>query len=189
MNKDKFWAIIARAMDNDTEIMYLNLLNETAKLTQEDIAIFRAYVDVYAEIASETIWLDMACKVINGYVSDDAGLYFTLWVISRGEAVLLKALKDPDTLSELSEIPFGDADFEMIMGIGYNEEYEADNAESLEIIHAKITREIVPTIKFKDDEKYGGYASFEEGMEYIPNVLRKLIKRAESARFDWKNYI
>lgn len=46
----------------------------------------------------------MACKVINRYVSDDTGLYFTLWLISQGEEVLLKALTDPDSLVEVPNI-------------------------------------------------------------------------------------
>ena len=189
MNKKKFWAIIEKTIDNDTEMMYSNLLEEISKLTQKDSSIFRAYITGYMEMVNDTIWVDMACKLINGYVSDDTGLYFTLWLISRGETVLLKALNDPDTLSELPEIPFGNAEFEALMTVGFDEEDETEDMESLENIDEKIMEEITPAIKFKNGEKYGKYKSFEEAMADIPNVLPQLIKRAESEQFDWKNYI
>ena len=71
------------------------------------------------ESANESIWVDMACKVINGYVSDDTGLYFTLWLISQGEEVLLKALSDPASIVEVPYIHFGNAEFEFIMSLTY----------------------------------------------------------------------
>jgi hypothetical protein len=184
MNKDKFWTIIEKTMDNDPEIMHSNLVEEISNLTEGETQAFRAYIGGYMEIVNDTIWVDMACKVINGYVSDDTGLYFTLWLISRGEAVLLKALNDPDTLAELPEIPFGNAEFEMLMSVGFTED---ENPELHDKLHEKIIVEITPTIKFKNGEKYGEYESFEDGMEDIPTVLPKLIKRAESEGFDWKN--
>ncbi|MHC6203691.1 DUF4240 domain-containing protein [Breznakiellaceae bacterium SP9] len=191
MNKDTFWTIIEKTMDLDTEIMYSNLLEELKILPERDVQVFRAYIGAYMELVNETIWVYMACKVINGYVSDDTGLYFTLWLISRGETVLLKALNDPDTLSELPEIPFGDADFEMLMGIGMDENEGDDEMdyELMDKLEKKIIEEISQTIKYKDGEKYGKYKTFEDGMEDIPNVLPKLIKRAEKEQFDWKNYI
>jgi hypothetical protein len=189
MNKDTFLAIIEKTKDLNTEIMYSNLIEKLKNLPEKDVQIFRAYIDGYMELSSETIWIDMACKVINGYVSDDTGLYFILWLISRGETVLLKALNDPDTLSELPEIPFGDADFEMLMGIGMDENEEEMDYELMEKLKEKIIEEIAPTIKYKDGERYGKYETFEDGMEDIPNVLPKLIKRAEMEEFDWRNYI
>jgi hypothetical protein len=190
MNKDTFWAIIEKTKDLDTEIMYSNLIEELKILPEKDVQIFRAYIDGYMELSSETIWVDMACKVINGYVSDDTGLYFTLWLISCGEIVFLNALNDPDTLSELPKLPFGDADFEMLMGIGMDENGEGEmDYELMEKLKEKIIEEITPTIKYKDGERYGKYKTFEDGMEDIPNILPKLIKRAEIEEFDWRNYI
>ncbi|WAW09473.1 DUF4240 domain-containing protein [Oxalobacter vibrioformis] len=139
------------------------------------------------EAAGETIWLDMACKVINGYVSNDTALYSTLWVISRGENVLLNALKDPDSLAELDSIPFGEAECEMLMAIGFNG--EDFHLEEMEAIHQKWLEEIVPAIAFRNNEKYGAYDRFEDAMADIPNVLPHLLRRAEQAGFDWENFI
>ena len=189
MNKDAFWAIIENAKNTNTEKMYSNLTKQMTKLSKEDVFRFRAYLVSYMELANETIWIDMACKVINGYVSDDTGLYFTLWLIAQGETVLLNALKDPDTLAELPEIPFGNADFEMLMAVGFDEDEDIDEVEAGNVFE-KIMEEITPSIQYKDGEKYGKYASFEEAMiEGIPNVLPKLIKRAALEQFDWINYI
>jgi len=184
MNKDTFWHIIETTKDINTEIMYLNLTKKMTELSKKDVQIFRTYLTVYMGLLDETIWVDMACKIINGYVSDDTALYFTLWLISRGETVLLNALYDPDTLSELPAIPWGNANFEMLMSIGFDENEDMNNK-----MQDKIIEEITSTIKFKEGKKFGKYKTFEEGMQDIPNVLPRLIKRAELEKFDWRNYI
>ncbi|MDR3257990.1 MAG: DUF4240 domain-containing protein [Fusobacteriaceae bacterium] len=186
MDKKHFWSIIEKAKNTDSEIMYLNLINEISKLSEDEVIVFNAYIGSYTEITNDTIWVDMACKVINGYVSDDTGLYFSLWLIAQGEATLLNALKDPDSLSELPKIPFGNAEFEMLMSIGMNENTDYEKIIS---ISEKIVEEINPGIIIKNGKKYGDYKSFEDAMKDIPNILPKLIKRAERNGFDWKNYI
>jgi len=189
MNKNTFWAIIEKAKDADTEIMYSNLTEEIADLSKEDILMFRAYINGYMELINETIWIDMACKVINGYTNDDTELFFYLWLISQGETVLLKALNDPDTLSELPEIPFGNAEFERLMSVGFDEDEEEIDEVAIENLEKKIIGEIASTIKFKNGEKYGRYKTFEDGIDDIPNVLPKLTKRAKEEQFEWGNYI
>ena len=169
--------------------MYSNLTEEITDLLKEDILMFRAYINGYMELINETIWIDMTCKVINGYTNDDAELSFYLWLISQGEAVLLKALNDPDTLSELPEIPFGNAEFERLMSIGFDEDEEEIDEAAIENLEEKIIGEIASTIKFKNGEKYGRYKTFEDGIEDIPNVLPKLIKQAKEEQFEWENYI
>jgi hypothetical protein len=189
MHKKRFWKIIERTKDPDPEEMYAHLAYELRSLSKNDALSFNSYVAAYMELVNGTVWLDMACKVINGYVSDDTGLYFTLWVISRGENVLLDALNDPDSLSKVADIPFGDAEFEMLMSVGIDnlEEKAASNFELMEQSRQKAMAEIAPTIKFKGGEKYGDYEEFDDALEDIPNVLPKLIKRAEQAGFDWEN--
>lgn len=186
MNKTAFWEIMERAKDLDTNKMLYKLQTEMQNLSQADMLLFNSYLAAYMELANEAVWLDMACKVVNGYVSDDTGLYFTLWVISRGETVLLKALLNPDALAELSEIPWGNAEFEMLMSIGMDYSEEMD-WEEMEKLRQNAIEEITPTIQFKNNEKFGGYETFEDAMKDIPNVLPQLIKRAESEKFDWKN--
>jgi len=177
--------------------MISNLSKKISDLSRKDVKLFRAYISGYVEMINESIWVCMACRVINGYVSDDTVLYFTLWLISKGENILLKTLYNPDSLSELIEIPFRHADFEEFLGFGYDEVEEDINEDEEEVnemginekIIKRITKEIMPTILFKDGKKYGKYKSFEEGMKDIQNILPKLIKRAEMEEFDWKNYL
>ena len=185
MNKTTFWEIMERAKDSNTDKMLSNLQKEMQNLSESDVLLFSSYIAAYMQLVSETVWLDMACKVINGYVSDDTGLYFTLWVISRGETVLLNALQNPDSLAELPEIPWGNADFEMLMSVGMDYSEELDY-EEIEKLQQNAVEEITPTIQFKGGEQFGNYEEFEDAMKDIPNVLPKLIKRAESENFNWK---
>ena len=186
MNKTTFWEIMERAKDANTDKMLSNLQKEMRNFSKTDVLLFNSYIAAYMQLVNETVWLDMACKVINGYVSDDTGLYFTLWVISRGETVLLNALQDPDSLAELPEITWGNAEFEMLMSVGMDYSEELD-FEQIEKLLQNAVEEIATTIKFKDGEQFGNYEKFEDAMEDIPNVLPKLVKRAESEKFDWKN--
>jgi len=186
MNKATFWEIIERANDSNTNKMCSNLQKEMKNFSKTDVLLFNSYIAAYMQLVNETVWLDMACKVINGYVSDDTGLYFTLWVISRGETVLLNALLNPDSLAELPKIPWGNAEFEMLMSVGINYSEELD-FEEIEKLRSKAIEEISSTIQFKDGEQFGNYEKFEDAMSDIPNVLPKLIKRAESEKFNWKN--
>jgi hypothetical protein len=179
MNKDAFWQTIEETKDNNTEIMLSNLTKKMTELPKEDIQMFRAYLEAYAGLATETIEGYMACNVINGYGGDDSCYYFTLWLISRGETVLLNALYDPDTLSELAEIPWGNADFEDLL---YGDLLYIDfpeNEDMYEEMHAKIIEEITPTIKFKYEAEFKKYKYFDDAYEDIPKILPKLIKRAE----------
>ena len=185
MNKTTFWEIMERAKDANTNKMFSNLQKEMQNLSKSDVLLFNSYIAAYMQLVNETVWLDMACKVINGYVSDDTGLYFTLWVISRGETVLLSALQNPDSFAELSGIPWGNAEFEMLMSVGMDYSEELDY-EEIEKLQQNAVEEITPTIQFKGGEQFGNYEEFEDAMKDIPNVLPKLIKRAESEKFNWK---
>ena len=91
MNKDAFWTIIEKTKDIDTEVMYSNLMAEIANLPKDDAQMFISYINGYIELVDQTIWVYMACKVINGYVSDDTGLYFSL--LKMGPNILPKLIK------------------------------------------------------------------------------------------------
>ena len=183
MNKETFWALIKQSHSINTDEMLENLQMEISKLPIEDQQLFRGYLTAYLEQISECIWVDMACKVINGYVSDDTGLYFALWLIAQGESVLLNALKDPDSLARLENIPFGTVEFELLMSIGMDE--DADY-ETIDRLREKCSSEIESSIVYKNGDKYGGYDDFDNAMEDIPNILPELIARAAKAGFDWK---
>lgn len=173
MNKEAFWQTIEETKDNNTEIMLSNLTKKMTELSEEEALNFWTYFLAYVGLAEETIEGYMACNVINGYGGDDSCYYFTLWLISRGETVFLNALYDPDTLSELAEIPWGNAEFEDLISIF------PDSDDMNEEMHEKIIEEITPTIKFKYEDEFKKYEYFDDSYEDIPNVLPKLCKRAE----------
>lgn len=201
MGKREFWAVMDACRDENTEHYFAALESAFAALPPAEQQQFRAYLAAYLEAASECIWLDMACKVINGYVSDDSALYFTLWVISLGEAPLLKALEDPDSLAEITAIPFGNAEFEFLMSVGAPEEDEweedwdgdMDTAGDIGMLAVGIEgaarstcrQDIQADIRYKNGDRFGGYESFDAAMADIPRVLPRLIERAKAAGFNW----
>ena len=185
MNKQRFWHLMEQTHNDDTNVMLANLTQVFSALPTEDAMLFRAYLTAYMEHVNDCIWVDMACKVINGYVSDDTGLYFALWLIAQGEQSLHAALQNPDCLSELACIPFGNAAFEMLMTIGMDED---TNYEAMSSMMASCIEETSTAIVYKNDDKYGGYEDFEEAMEDIPAVLPNLTARAQQEGFDWRNF-
>lgn len=190
MTKMEFWQLMdvfRKDSNGDNEIFLQSAQEYLSSCNIEDVCYFGGYLGAYMEAVNECVWVDMACKVINGYVSDDTGLYFALWLISQGEEVLVKSLIDPDSLAEVPNIPFGNAEFEMLMSITYEligEEMVIDKVSSFQRECLEI---ITPDIHYKNNDKYGNYEYFEEAMEDIPNVLPRLIERAASENFDWKN--
>lgn len=184
MNIELFWQLIEQSYSKDTDEMLSNLLQNLSELSSEETQKFRGYLNSYMEHVNDCIWVDMACKIINGYVSDDTGLYFALWLIAQGKNALYKALLNPDSLSEeLTYIPFGNAEFEMLMSIGMD---ESTDYETINLIMKKCNEEIEPSLLYKGGNKYGDYDDFDEAMEDIPNILPNLIERAKTENFDWK---
>lgn len=187
MNRELFWLLIENTKSKNTEEMLKNLIQKLSEYSSKESQQFCGYISAYMEHINDCIWVDMACKVINGYVSDDTSFYFALWLIAQGEKVLYDALVNPDSLSSLAYIPFGNAEFEMLMSIGMNEgENIAPDGSST--ILEECGKEVKASIVYKDNSKYGGYDDFDEAMEDIPNVLPALIKRAQKEGFDWNGY-
>lgn len=204
MTKREFWTIMDNCRDGNCEVYFASLEDTVATLPAAELEQFRAYLAAYLEAATDCVWLDMACKVINGYVSDDTALYFALWVVSQGEGPLLQALTDPDSLAELHGIPFENADFEFLMSVGAPEEDEGDAEDwdedfdvpgDIGMLAAGIDNavrkacclEIQGEVRYKNGDRFGGYDSFEAAMEDIPNILPRLIRRAEEAGFSWQS--
>jgi len=190
MTKMEFWELMEgfkNKSDGDNEVFLQSAQEYLSNCNMEEIYYFGGYLGAYMESVNECIWVDMACKVINGYVSDDTGLYFALWLISQGEKVLLETLTNPDSLANLAYIPFGNAEFEMLMSITFEVMGEDMDIEKVHSLQIKCLEIITPDIQYKDNNKYGNYETFEDGMEDIPNILPKLIERAASENFDWKN--
>jgi hypothetical protein len=187
MNKELFWTIIEESKDNDTEIMYANLAEKLNALPDNEAKMFSAYLDAYG--SRETIWLDMACQLINGTTDDSVYSAFMFWLIAQGETVFLQALSDPDSLAELPEIPFGNAKFETLRSLSrlhYGTGRDVDEMLLYSELAQKAHIEIITTTRFKDPPPSGLYETDEDAVNDIPNVLPKLFARAEEAGFGVK---
>jgi hypothetical protein len=200
MTIKQFWTFLdtwRMASSGDIDAYFQIGSEALNQMEATEIKYFRSILGGYIYHANECVWLDMACKVMNGYVSDDTSLYFNLWVISQGREVLLNALADPDSLASLPDIPFGNAEFEMLMSLGFDlddgswgDSEDEDVDADFEGFHASpFIKEIALEIQYKNGERYGGFKGFYDAMKAIPEHCPKLIKRAESEGFDWKNYI
>ena len=161
MTKESYWKLMdlfREKSGNDLNFFHAFGHEQISKLDQKERIEFYLYTGKYLESINECVWLDMACKAINGYVSDDTSLYFNLWLIAQGKEVLLNALKDPDSLSELEYIPFmGLPDLDRYINMelfdGEDEEYFSES-EMLGELSPDILEEL-------SRETYGEGAQFE----------------------------
>ena len=161
MTKETYWKLMdlfREKSENDLNFFHVLGHETVSKLNQKERIEFYLYTGKYLESINECVWLDMACKAINGYVSDDTSLYFNLWMIAQGKEVLLNALRDPDSLSELEYIPFmGLPDLDKYINMelfdGEDEEYFSES-EMLGELSPDILEEL-------SRETYGEGAQFE----------------------------
>lgn len=107
MDKNTFWHIIDSAGSEVNCLDLEGVLRATQEKLQayspQEIAVWANFFRHYRDLA-DTSGVFAASCVLNDYMSDDGFLDFRAWLISRGKAVYLAALKDPDSLAGL-EIP------------------------------------------------------------------------------------
>ncbi len=183
MNKELFWKIIEESKDSDREMMYVNIAEKLNALPANEAKMFSAYLDAYS---MDTIWLDMACQVINGTTDDGIDSDFTFWLIAQGETVFLQTISDPDSLAELPEIPFGNAKFEKLRSLSrlhYGDGRDVDDMLLGAELKRKAVSEIMPTIILKDPPSSGLSETDEDSMNDIPKLLPKLFARAQAEGF------
>jgi hypothetical protein len=95
----RFWSLIddARAATGRTSAMLARAL---AKLPPAEIMQFDAWFSAYySATRREDLWC--AVYAIRGGCGDDSFDYFRAWLVSRGEAALLAAVRDPESLADL----------------------------------------------------------------------------------------
>ena len=106
MNKEIFWKIMLdtnRESGGEPSVQQELIENELYKLSSEDIIKFD---DIFGELFIDAYdWkLWAAAYIINGGCSEDCFIDFRGWLIAQGEEVYIKALSDPDSLSELDKL-------------------------------------------------------------------------------------
>jgi hypothetical protein len=123
MNVTMFWDMIdrARAQTNGVVVTYNPLfgwvgmkeplIKELSMLGVADIFTWNDILIFYRGLLNKTkLWA--AAHVINGKCSDDKFDYFRNWLISQGKDVVLMALRDPESLTNLETC---------VRGVGYEE--------------------------------------------------------------------
>ena len=125
------------------------LLNELLKLTPKDIIGFNLRT---SKLLSDSYSADLWCAayIMKGGCSDDGFEYFRCWLISKGKDVFYKAIKEPDSLSELKKKFFFDYELEEFL-------YLPD--EAFMIKTGKELYDYVDYEKFRNEE--GSYAQIE----------------------------
>ena len=161
MTKESYWELMdlfKEKSGNDMNIFYELGHDTVSGLERKERIEFYLYTGRYLENINECVWLDIACKAINGYVSDDTSLYFNLWLIAQGREVLLNALQDPDSLSELEYVPFmGLPDLDKYINM---ELFDGEDVESF--FEKEMVGELSPDILDELNKgTYGEGAQFE----------------------------
>ncbi len=120
MDKAQFWQLIEEAKEKsggECEAQ-VDLIEEALlRLSAEEVIAFDRLVDIFRDQAYRwDLW--GAASLINGGCSDDCFMYFGCWLIAQGQEVFENALRDPDSLSEIIEPDFADAECEALLYVG-----------------------------------------------------------------------
>jgi hypothetical protein len=102
MDEGGFWATIQRAAaaGPSTAARVSALEAELRAAPPADLEAFDAHVwGWFLELDRKELWA--AAYVIMGGASDDAFDYFKQWLMLQGHAVVLAAVRDPDTIADL----------------------------------------------------------------------------------------
>ena len=157
MNKEQFWEIIDNAReaangavnDCDRDGMYGHLVEALEGLEDSDLIKWQQIFSLYHGVSYKSkLWA--AATVINRLCSDDGFEYFRAWLIARGKAVYLKALREPDDLADI-EIS-GRARFEYLL-YAANEAYSKKHSlESGDFRYSDVLKQFPPMTKEEEAE-------------------------------------
>ena len=104
MTENDFWEIIHKARDESQGIcepMAKQIHERLSECSAEDVRYFHNTLKLYENVADKKMLWNAAAVMQNG-CSDDGFTDFKRWVISRGKDVYMAALKNPDSLADVS---------------------------------------------------------------------------------------
>ncbi len=140
MKEARFWAIVANARrnaDDATDDSMADALKaELLALESDEITSFQR---IWEERHDAAYHWDLwgAAYILGGGCSDDAFMDFRTWLISMGETVYAAALKDAESLAELSlEDPEDDCFLESF-AYAAHEAYEAKSGNEMPVGEGK----------------------------------------------------
>ena len=171
MNKQTFWQIIDRAREKaDGFIFDINpavgwlgmgkvLINELSMFGAADLFKWQRMLYFYRELLDKSkLWA--AVHVINGKCSDSGFDFFRNWLIAQGKDVVLKTLRDPESLASLEICERGCNQFETLSYVaeeaykarfgGDYKQFYADFEKSPRLREA-IKKEIISEVVYADD--------------------------------------
>jgi hypothetical protein len=144
----RYWGIITKSFINSNSDQRSTILDELSKLTPQEIVGFSLRT---RKLLKESYLSDLWCAayIMKGGCSDDGFEYFRCWLITKGKDVFYKALKNPDSLSELKKQFFSDYEYEELLyfpdeafktktGKEINDHIDMDNFFKLEGSYPKI---------------------------------------------------
>lgn len=178
MDKKQFWDIIGQAKlqsGTDMELRYELIKNKLTEYPAEEMAKFSQIASTYIYSAEENLLLWAACKVMEGYASDDTYLYFCCWLVSEGYEVYSAAAKDPETLVSTADYEFHE--FEMLMYApveAYAQKFGQEPEWDYETSDDERTA-LLEGIEFADDTPFR--EDEEAAKSLIPQYLPRLIER------------
>ena len=100
--RERFWKLVneSRAGGARDSVFMNRLGSSLGKLAPAQIAEFdRHFFELHRGSYRWDLW--GACYLIMGGCSDDGFEYFRAWLVSQGQSVFEKALRDPDSLAAL----------------------------------------------------------------------------------------
>ena len=103
MNEQGFWAVVreARADADGCDAFAERVVDHLVTLPIAEIHDFRRVMDELLDRAYDwDLW--GAAFVINGGCSDDGFEYFRSWLLTQGQQVYERALKEPDSLAAVT---------------------------------------------------------------------------------------
>ncbi len=120
MDKAQLWRIIEgpkAKTDGDCEEQVALIEQRLTLLPPDEIIAFDRILD---QCLDEAYRWDLwgAAYLINGGASDDGFLYFRGWLIAQGQAIFEAALQDPDSLADVIEPDFAEAECEPLLYVG-----------------------------------------------------------------------
>lgn len=178
MNKTQFWGIIEDAKEscgNNLEAYERHIKSKLETMSPEDIKEFQYIFKTYVKLA-DYYGLWFAAKIMAGYCSDDGFIDFRCWLISQGKYTYLNALRNPDSLADIS-LDHRNCQFETLLYVGCNvyEDLTGKNIyENWDEDHAiELYDEFVNDINYDIGIEYP--YRWNEIALYLPNLCDKYI--------------
>ena len=191
MNKDIYWKIINSAKDKCADIDDVSKAVESKlkALPLKDIVKFQHIHDEYMKNA-HTIGLWDAASVMNkGCCSDDGFHYFKPWLIAQGKDVYMDALKNPDSLADLSAMPTEYGYYEL-ESLNYAAAIAYEELTDKNIYEAKCSLTVEEKVEICDEIEFEPTIDRPRKNKDIPVYLPKLYAKfvpgmSEPEEYHW----